>query len=287
MLCITGATAAFITNDALVKLVGYRAPVGEVIFVRGLFAAFLIGCAVLVMGHARSLGALVHPLVLLRGVLEGLSVALFISALMHMPIAELSTISLLSPLVITMLSVLLFGEKVGWRRWSAIVVGFVGTLIVVRPSPAAFNMWALVGVACAFTGASRDLVTRRLSGAIPALVIALSASTAVAATGLVMGFWEEWRPLSLQDVGLLAIAGGFLAVGNLLLVVAFRGVDISAVVPFRYTMLLWAAIAGFFVFGEVPDLPAFAGAALIVASGLYTLRRERVRGVVVARSPDA
>ncbi len=282
ILAIVAATATFCANDTIVKVVARTVPLGEVLFIRGLMTCLLVGGILTALGHFTALRMAAQPVVLVRSGFEALAALLFTSALLHMPLAELSTIILISPLIITVLSVFLFGEVVYWRRWTAIGVGFVGALIVVKPTPAAFDAWALLGILCAFASASRDLLTRRLSPGIPTIVVSFMAAVAVTLAGFVMGFWEDWRPLQAREVGLLAIAAAFLAAGNFLVVVAFRGAEVSAIAPFRYSILLWAGFAGYFVFGDVPDRWSLVGATLIVGSGIYALHREAVRGREIA-----
>jgi drug/metabolite transporter (DMT)-like permease len=178
--------------------------------------------------------------------------------------------------------VILYREVVGWRRWTAIAIGFVGTLFIVKPTPGAFNAWALLGIATALSAATRDLITRQLSSAIPTVAISFMAAFATIVIGAIMYFFEDWRLMAAADVGLLAIAALLIAAGHFLIVIAFRGVDVSAIAPFRYTLLLWAGICGYFAFGEVPDRFAIFGSALIVGSGLYALHREVVRRRMLA-----
>ncbi len=282
ILAIVAATATFTANDTIVKIVARTCPLGEVLFVRGLMTCLLVGSVLASLGHFSALGAGLNRVVAIRSGFEALAAIFFTSALIHMPLAELSTIILISPLIITALSVLLFGEIVYWRRWTAIAVGFVGALFVVKPTPSAFDAWALLGVLCAFASASRDLLTRRLDPGIPTIVVSFMAAVAVTIAGLLLGLWEQWRMLQPGELGLLAVAAVFMATGNFLVVVAFRGPEISAVAPFRYSILLWAGIAGFTVFGEIPDRWSLIGAALIVGSGVYALHREAVRGREVA-----
>lgn len=277
IIAIVGATAAFSANDSIVKLVARACPLGEVLFVRGVMTCVLVGTVLVALGHLPSIGLGFRKLVLWRSTLEALAAVLFTTALLHMPLAELSTVILVSPLIITALSVLLYGELVGWRRWTAITIGFIGTLFVVKPTPASFDVWALLGILCAFCSASRDLITRRLHVATPTIVISFMAAVSVTVAGLLMGLREEWRLLELRELGLLALSAAFLAAGNFLAVVAFRGVEISAVAPFRYSILIWAGIAGYVVFGELPDRWSLIGATLIVGSGVYALHREAVR----------
>jgi drug/metabolite transporter (DMT)-like permease len=277
MIALAVGMAAFSANDTCLKLIATRYPLGEVIVIRGVFTVALVGAVLLWMGHVTALGAIKNRMVFTRTLLDGAAMLLFTSALVHMRIADLSAINLASPLIITALAVIVHREQVGWRRWSAILVGFIGVLFVVKPTPSAFDIWALVGLGCAFAGASRDLMTRSLDPGIPAIVISFMAAVGATLVGLGLGFWEVWRPMALADIGVVAISAVFLAIGNFLIVIAFRSGEVAVVAPFRYTLLIWAALGGYLAFGEVPDGWAIIGAALIVGSGLYALHREVVR----------
>jgi drug/metabolite transporter (DMT)-like permease len=277
MIALAAAMAAFSANDTLMKLVATRYPLGEVIVIRGLFTMLLVGAVLIGLGHITALGAIRNRLLVIRTILDGAAALLFLSALVHMRIADLSAIALASPLIITALAVIFYREEVGWRRWTAIAVGFIGVLFVVKPTPSAFDVWALVGLGCAFAGAARDLMTRSVDARIPAIVISFMAAVGATLVGLAMSFWETWRPMAAGDLAVLLIAAVLLAIGNFLIVIAFRSGEVSVVAPFRYTLLIWAAIGGYLAFGEVPDRWAIVGAALIVGSGLYALHREVVR----------
>ena len=277
MVALAGAMAAFAFNDMLLKLAAQRYPLGEVIAVRGLIATTLVGAFLIGLGHYAALRGTLNRVVLGRTALDGVAMILFTTALVHMPLAELSAINLASPLIITALAVIFYAEEVGWRRWTAILIGFAGTLFIVKPTPGAFNAWALLGIATAFAGASRDVLTRQLDPRIPTIAISFLAAVGSWIIGLVMGLFEEWERMALADVGLLAISAVFVSVGHFLIVIAFRGVDVAAIAPFRYTLLIWAGICGYLAFGEVPDAFAIFGSLLIVGSGLYALHREVVR----------
>jgi drug/metabolite transporter (DMT)-like permease len=278
MLALAAGMAAFAVNDALLKLAAQSYPLGQVIVVRGVFTILLVGTVAASLGHLRVLARAVKDRALLgRTCLDAVAVIMFTSALVHMPLANLSAINLTTPLIITAMAVVLYQEPVGWRRWTAIAVGFAGTLFVVKPTPATIDVWALVALVSAFASASRDLATRLVSPTIPTIVISFMAAIAATCVGLMLGLFEQWRPMAPRDIGIVAMAGVGLAIGNFLIVMAFRGVDISAVAPFRYTFLLWGGLAGYIAFGEIPDRFALIGAALIVGSGLYALHRERVR----------
>jgi len=283
MFALMGAMAVFAVNDMLLKLTAQRYPLGEVITVRGLLASCFVGVFLISFGHVAGLRFAFGRVVLARTALDGAAMVLFTTALIHMGLAELSAINLVSPLIITAMAVIFFKEEVGWRRWAAISVGFIGTLFIVKPTPGAFNAWALLGITCAFAGSSRDMITRKLDPRLPTLVISFMAAVGSAIIGAVMGLFEEWKPMALYDVGMLAISAAFVATGHFLIVVAFRGgVDVAAIAPFRYTLLIWAGVCGYLAFGEVPDRFAIFGSVLIVGSGLYALHREVVRRRSVA-----
>jgi drug/metabolite transporter (DMT)-like permease len=277
MFALAGAMASFAVNDMVMKLAAQRYPLGEVITVRGVIASLMVAVILVASGDLRAVRHAGNRLLLFRTLLDGAAMVMFTTALIHMPLAELSAINLVSPLIITALAVIFFAEEVGWRRWTAIAIGFVGTLFIVKPTPSAFNAYALLGLACSFAGATRDVITRRLDIAIPTSLISLMAATGSAIIGALMGQFETWRPMAPLDVGLLTISATFVAIGYFLIVIAFRGVDVAAIAPFRYTLLIWAGICGYLAFGEVPDRFALFGSALIVGSGLYALHREVVR----------
>ncbi|BAT61162.1 EamA-like transporter family protein [Variibacter gotjawalensis] len=283
IIAVVTATAGFSCNDAIVKIVARDLPLGETIFVRGIMTSLLALAFVFVLRETAKLHHGFNRLVLLRSCFEAASAILFTSALLRMRMAELSTIVLISPLIITALSVIFFSESVGWRRWSAIIVGFIGTLFVVKPTPASFDAWAMLGVLVAFSSASRDLLTRQLDSAIPSIVVSFTTAVIVMCAGALLGLWEVWRWPTPREVSLIAGAAMLLAAANYLIVIAFRGAEISVVAPFRYVILIWAGLVGFFVFGEIPDRWSFVGAALIAGSGIYSLHREQVRAREAAR----
>jgi drug/metabolite transporter (DMT)-like permease len=277
ILAMCGAMVLFICNDTFVKLTTADLPVSQILVVRGTFTVAILCILVVVTGAWSRIGVVRQPIVLFRAGLEGLSSLLFVSALAVMPIATLTAVLMASPLVITLLSIFLFGEDVRWRRWAAIIVGFSGALVIVRPSPSGIDLWASVGLLCAFVVGFRDIVTRKLDPATPSMVVALASAVAVILVGLALIPVGPWAALEARHVAYLAIAGLFLAGGSWLATVAFRGVEVSVVSPFRYTIVVWSLMLGFFVFGEVPDTQAMIGTALIVGAGLYTLHREAAR----------
>ncbi len=277
ILALSLGMAFYTVNDTCVKLVARDLPVGEVLFLRGILSVLLLIGALIFTGQLRNVPQGASKPVFWRSLFDALGTIVFIAALVRMNFAELAAVALTSPLILTAIAAFTFGYKVGWRRWCAIGVGLLGTLFIVRPSPQAFDVWALFGLAAAFFSAGRDLATRRIAAGIPTLVVSLYGAFAIMIAGAALGLFETWAwPTAMHWLG-ITIAAIFLGIGTYFAVLAFRDVDIPTVAPFRYTLLFWTALSGYFVFNEVPDRWAFVGAALIALSGLYTLHRENVR----------
>lgn len=275
-MCLSMAT--FLINDAMVKLASERLPMDQIVFVRGIFASLLL-FAWLAVGQPWVLHYIRHKGMIRvgwRSVLDALSTFTYLWALFHLPLPNISAINLSSPLIVTVLAVLFLGEKVAWRRWSAIAVGLVGVLLVVQPSSDAFTWFSVVAIAGTILGAIRDVMTRRIAQEIPSILITFATAVAVAAVAGVSVAATGWVPMSLSDLALLAGASVFLIGGYHFIIVAMRVAETSIVAPFRYTSILWAIILGYVLWGDVPNTLALAGIVILVGSGLYLMHRERV-----------
>lgn len=276
---MAASMAGFSINDSLVKLASAGHNIGQVMFVRGLFASALLG---LLAWRAGAFGAArsgLHPLVWVRIVGELGGTIFFLVALAHLPIATVSAVLQALPLAVTMGSALVLGERVGWRRWTAIAIGFAGVLIIVQPGPEGVNIYAISALCCVLFCTVRDLATSRIPRQIPSFFVSVTTAVSVCAFGALLvqplGGWTPMPPITIIKLAGAAVA---LVVGYQCIVMATRTGDISAVAPFRYTALLWAILLGFLMFGDVPDVAMIAGALLIVGSGIYALYRDRVRG---------
>lgn len=272
------AMASFTCNDAIVKLLLTHLNTGQIMFVRGLLTTILVYAIARYAGALTPLRELMHPMVLFRTALEIASTLLFLSALKNMPLPNISAILQSLPLAVTLGAALFLREQVGWRRWSAIVVGFIGVLIIVRPGPEGFTNASILAILSVFTTAGRDLITRR----IPSTITSLSITTFTAATNALVGLalipvLGGWQSLTLDHSVKLLGAAVFVFIGYQSIILSMRTGDISFVAPFRYVSLLWALVIGYFVFSDVPDAPVLLGAAIVIASGLYTFYRERQR----------
>lgn len=288
IIAILLAMTFFITNDAIVKLASSTFPTSQVMAVRGIFASLFALGLVIAMRETKSLRRLISPLVALRATLEASVAFMFITALALLPLANVSAIMQATPIIMTLMAIAVGLERVGWRRWIAILVGFVGVLLIVQPTAEGFSVYALIALAAAFLVSIRDLVTHRIGSDIPSIVVALSTTVAVSFAGFVIGAirGDSWAPFFVFETNLLLIASVLVTFGNLGIVMAFRNTDVSVVSPFRYSIVVLAIILGYLFFDELPDLFALMGIALIAGSGLYTIHREnRVRRQIATASP--
>jgi drug/metabolite transporter (DMT)-like permease len=274
ILAMLAAMGSLIVNDCFIKMAGQDLPTGEAIFLRGIFATLL---CVGVVAATDGLGALRLAATRWVPARAGADVAatiLYLSALMHMPIADATALLQFTPLAITAGAALFLGARVGWRRWLATAVGLVGVLIIVRPGGAGFNSYSLLALSAIVFVAARDLLTRRVGAHVPSIVIAASSAAAVTTASLGLALVETWVWPAPYAMLLLVLAGVGLVGGNYWIVVAMRTGEIAVVAPFRYSIILWAVAAGLAVWGEAPDLPTWIGIAIVTAAGVYTILRE-------------
>lgn len=286
ILGISAANLLFLINDTMIKLASPVMPLGEILFFRGLFATALLVPIAIAAGVLKFIPTLWNASLLWRTIAEVFAAILFILALFNMPIANINTILQVVPLMVTACAAVFLGERVGWRRWAAILVGFLGVMIVIRPGLEGFDAWSLVALGSMLFITVRDLTTRTMPRGIPTLLVALVTAIAVALTGPVFGIatGETWV---VPDRDSLLLVGGaaILLIGGYLFAVDFmRHGDIAVVAPFRYIVVLWAILVGYIVWREVPDVPMIIGTAVIIASGIYTIHRERRIARIVAES---
>jgi len=278
ILAMSASVVVFIFNDALIKLAAESVPAIQSIGVRGVFATLWCMLALLATGAWRRIAAAGHPRIVLRGLLEAAAAIVYLIALFHIPFAVATAVNMSTPLILTLLAVLILKEDVRWRRWSAMIVGFVGVLMVIQPRPGDLNLWTWVALAGTTIGAFRDVIARYLPQGVPTLVVSFTTALIVAVVGCGWALVEGWQPMTKEALGFILASSLLLATGYQFLVVALRsGGELSVIGAFRYSSILWALAIGYVVWGEVPDALALAGIAVIVAAGLYILHRERVR----------
>lgn len=270
--------AAFTINDALMKLAAPNLPFFQQIVVRGVMITFGLFILAALWGHlGYKPSSKDRALTALRTFAEMFSTIFLLTALFSIPLANLSAILQALPLTVTLAAAIFLGEPVGWRRLLAIGVGFIGVTIIIRPGMDGFSVYSLYGVAAVIGVTFRDLASRKLSKTIPSSRVALSAAlgvTVMAGIGsLVMR--EQWAILSLREWLLIGGASLCLMVGYTAAVGSMRLGEIGFVAPFRYTSLLVALFLGYVLLDEWPDGWTLFGAGIVVATGLFTLYRER------------
>jgi drug/metabolite transporter (DMT)-like permease len=268
------AMAAFVANDALMKIASATLPTGQVIFIRGVMMAPILGALLATTLPPGTSRFLLHPGVVMRSTAEIGAAVLYLSALFHMPIAECTAILQFTPLALTAGAAVFLGMPVGWRRWLATMVGLAGVLIIIRPGASAFNPYAILALLSVVFITARDLTTRTLGAHVPATVIAFASAISVAIAGLGLMPFEAWQPLTWETAAVLAAASLVLLFAQYWIIFAMRTGNIAVVAPFRYSIILWAILAGFLVWHEVPDAPTWLGIAIVTAAGLYTFLRE-------------
>ncbi len=270
------AMAAFTFNDVAMKTLSGQLPLFQAIFLRGVLTTlwlYLLG---------RALGGLRFGLsrrdwgaIGLRSFCEGAATFLFLTALFHAPIANVTAILQALPLTVALGAALFLGEPLGWRRLVAILVGLIGVLIIVRPGAEGFTVWSLYALAAVGFVTIRDLSVRRLSGDAPSLTVALVGAVSITIAAGILSAFTGWVALGAAQIAPIVIASLFILAGYLSSVMTMRQGEIGFIAPFRYTGILWALLLGWLVFGEWPDNLTLLGAAIVVAMGLFTLWRER------------
>ena len=282
------AMGAFTLNDACMKAVTETMPLYQAMFLRGLLTTILIAVIGMRAGTLRFDWAPSDRFwMALRTVGEVGGTLAFLTALRHMPLANLSAILQSLPLAVTLAAALLMREPVGWRRLAAILVGFCGVLLIVRPGTEGFDRWSLLGLVSVAFVVLRDLSTRRMSAGLTSITVAFSAAVSVTVVALAVLPFFGWAPVRASEMALIAGASGFLIAGYILIVMAMRVGDIALVAPFRYTSLIFAVVLGWTIFGQFPDAFTLLGGAIVIATGLYTFHRERVRGQKLAQPVKA
>ncbi|GAA0625693.1 DMT family transporter [Thalassospira tepidiphila] len=272
IMTMCGGVAALCINDALAKgLMDHYSPI-QIIFLRNIIAlpfAFLVA---LKMGGSRSLRSNRVHVHFMRGVVWIAATVMFFTSIHHLGLAEATALAFVAPLFITALSAI-FIARVGWRRWLAVSVGFVGVLVIVRPGAATFELISLLPIATAFTYAILMLSARFVDTreSMWTLLLYLSLTSAIL-TSIPVIF--VWSPVRAEDIWLflaIALCG---SLGMAMITQAFRFAEAPTVAPFDYTALIWATALGWMFWGETPDVLTFVGAAIITASGLFVIFRE-------------
>lgn len=280
------AMAGFAIEDMFIKLLAGAVPTGQVMVMLGVGGALVFGLAVRAQGDRLADPALLTGPIALRAAGEMVGTLGFISAIMLTPLSSASAILQATPLVVTLGAALFLGEAVGWRRWSAILVGLCGVILIIRPGMASFeplSMLALLGV---FGLATRDVATRRVPKSTSSMQLSFLGFVVIIPAGAGL-MWALGTPYVMLGTREWLYIGAGLGIGLFAyyaIVAAMRVGEVSFVTPFRYTRMIFALILGIAVFSERPDTLTLLGAAIIIASGIYTVWRERKHRTIPAAS---
>lgn len=268
--------AFFTFNDVCMKSLSGEVPLFQAIFMRGVLTSTLMLVLVLATGGLTlNLPRKDWILLGVRTLAEAGAAFLFISAVFNMPIGNATAILQGLPLTVTLAGALFLQEPVGWRRLLAILIGFVGILLIVQPGAAGFNSYAIYAVLAVLVITLRDLAVRGMSQNVSSMTVAIVASVGVTVLAGVASVGEDWVRPQTGPLLLLVGASFFIIGGYIFSVMTMRIGNIGFIAPFRYTGLLWALVLGLLFFGEWPDELAMLGIAIVVGTGLFTLWRER------------
>ena len=274
---MAGCVTAYVINDAFMKYLFSEMAFFQAIFLRSIISVPPVLMMVWITKVAiHNLSKQNKRLLFLRVAAEICTTVAFLTALKYMPLANVTAILQALPLAITMAAALFLSEPVGWRRWSAILIGFFGVLIVVRPGLEGFNIYSVVALAAVLFITVREIITRKLPSEVPTITVVLSTAVGGAIFSGIMMIGADWSILR-PTAWLLLIGAAFaVLVATLLNVLAMRTGEISFVSPFRYTSMIGAIGLGILMFDDWPDLPTLIGTLLIVSTGVYTFRREQL-----------
>jgi drug/metabolite transporter (DMT)-like permease len=273
---MTGCMFAYVINDAMMKILFSEISLFQALFLRSMITVppvfFMAWVAKISM---RNLSNYDKRLMSFRVGAEVCATIAFLVALRHMPLANVTAILQALPLAITMAAALFLSEPVGWRRWIAILIGFIGVLIIVRPGVDGFNIYSLSAVAALIFITIREVFTRKLTGKVPTISVALATVIGIGLFSGIMMIGTEWHPVNASSWLLILGAGVAVLAGTFLSVMAMQTGEISFVSTFRYTAMLGAIAVGILIFDDWPDQLTLIGTIIIVITGVYSFYREQ------------
>lgn len=270
------AMIGFTMSDSLIKATSQDLPVGQILILLGIFGGVVFAAITRARGHRVFARDFFQSAVLLRNISEIFGTICYVTALSLIDLSTASAILQATPLAVTLGAVLLLGEKVQWRRWSAIIIGFMGVLIIIRPTGDSFELASIWAVAGLVGLAMRDLATRMIPKSVPTERISTYGMIMLLPAGfMLLGFGAPVQPMSLFNWGQIVALVVVAVLGYWAVTAAMRIGDVSVVAPFRYLRILFALIAGALVFGERPDAWTLIGVAITIAAGLYAFLREQ------------
>lgn len=270
--------AFFALEDAAIKYLAQSLPVGQIVFLMGLGGTAIFAALTWLREGSLQLREYRRPAVMFRAGSELFATFFFVLALTLLPLAKVSVIVQINPLLVAAGAALFWGEKVGPRRWGAVVVGMIGAIIIIRPAGYDFAFGDLCAILGVIGLAARDLTTRRAPASISTLALSTAGFSAVILTGLLLILVQgsQWHSINATQWGIIAFATGIGVLAYFSITTATRITEASLVTPYRYSRVIFGSALGIFLFKQRPDMWLIVGAIIIVSSGLYLLWRERV-----------
>jgi drug/metabolite transporter (DMT)-like permease len=274
--CIMMGGFFLTTNDAALKWLTGGYPVGEIMALRGIFAFLPIAVFAWRAGGWRSLRVRHWHAQSARALFFVASSFIWVFGLIYLPLADAMAATFTGPIMITVLAPFLLGEYVGWRRWAAVVMGFCGILLMIKPTMPGLHLAILIPIVSVMGGVARDIITRRIAGSESSVgTLAFTTSAAILFGFITLPF--GWVMPSTHDWLILAVSGILMGTAHFLYIEALRLAEAVIVMPFKYFNMVWAVALGFVIFGDLPDAWILSGTLLVVISGLYIMRRESIR----------
>lgn len=272
---MTLAMFGYVVNDAFIKLASEEMPLFQAIFLRGFVIVVILTLINAARGTLRNVHTHLSNPVAFRLAAETIGTILYLSALARVPLAPLTAVLQIVPVIVTFVAARLLRERVSARRIAAVMLGFSGVMLVVRPWSDAFSPWFILGFIVVGLIVVRELATRRIASSAPSQAVALYTAITITVMGLVLSFVEGWGETTPRVLALLAAAACFLTIGYVASVATVRVGDLSFSAPFRYTIVVFSIILQIVVFRDVPDAFTLAGSAVVVAAGLLAFRPVR------------
>ena len=277
-LYMTLSMFGYASSDAFIKYIGLILPLSEILFLRGILAVFLL----LLLTYLRnelfvSVDKNQIKFLILRVIGDVGCTIFFLTALINMKLANATAVLQCLPLALVFSASVFLKEDVGWRRWSAIIFGFFGVLIIIKPATAEFNYYSLVALIAVCFIVLRDLSTRRLHEAIPSTFVSLITALSLTITGLLFLPFQTWVKPSFEIIGSLSANAVLLILGVLFNIISMRTGEVSFIAPFRYSIIIFAILYGIIFYNEFPDKLMILGSIMLVSAGLYTLYREQTK----------
>ena len=270
MICMS----AFVLNDAFVRLAGDSLPLAQILFIRGLITtAVLLSFAIYGGVFSLTISKKDKWLIFFRSIAEGFTAYFFLTAVMNMPFANVTAILQILPMTVTLAAAFVFKEKVGIFRSLLIIFGFLGVILIINPSADGFNLYAIYALIAVVLITTRDLITRKLSSEVPAILPTVSASIGVLLFSVILLINTPLKPLNSQNSLFIFLAAFFIIFGYYTAVLVMRIGEISFISPFRYTAILFALILGLVFFDEKPDIIAFVGIVIVMLAGIVLMMR--------------